>query len=112
MSPSNSAGASRDLAAFTGSKLRPTVWCSRSVLYHGIASSRWGPITAILVSAVFWAALHIQYDAYGIITIALMGLYLGAARFKTGSLPLLILLHAFNNAAGLAEAAFFAQRAT
>jgi membrane protease YdiL (CAAX protease family) len=83
----------------------------RGFLFEGIALSRWGPVAAILISALFWAAPHVQYDLYGVFTIALMGLYLGAVRFKTGSLPMTILLHALNNAAGLAEAAFFAHRA-
>jgi len=84
----------------------------RGFLYHGIASSSWGPLTAILVTAVFWAALHFPFGVYGVVTIALLGLYLGAVRCKTGSLPLTILLHGLNNAVGLAVVAFLAQRAT
>jgi membrane protease YdiL (CAAX protease family) len=65
-------------------------------------------VAAVVTTAVFWAALHLQYDFYGVVTIALMGLYLGAVRQWTGSLPVVMLLHGINNAVGLAEAAYFA----
>jgi len=84
----------------------------RGFLYHGIGSSSWGPVIAIPVSAVFWGALHFPFGVYGVVTISLLGLYLGAARLRTGSLPLMILLHGLNNAVGLAVVAFLAQRAT
>jgi len=83
----------------------------RGFLYQGIAWSRPGPLAAILLSALLWAAPHLQYDLYGVATIALVGLYLGAVRFKTGSLLLTILLHGLMNAAGLAETAFVVHRA-
>ena len=34
----------------------------RGFLYKGIAASRAGPIVAIIVSAIAWAPLHIQYE--------------------------------------------------
>jgi uncharacterized protein len=82
----------------------------RGFLFRGIADSRWGPVGAIVISSAMWAAPHLQYDLYGIATIALIGLYLGAVRYQTGSLPLVMLLHGINNAAGLAEVAYFASR--
>jgi len=83
----------------------------RGFLYEGIAQSRWGPVVAVLVSAVFWAAPHLQYDAYGVVTIALFGLYLGGVRFKTRSLPMTLLLHGLSNAISLAETASIAHGA-
>jgi membrane protease YdiL (CAAX protease family) len=82
----------------------------RGFLYQGIASSRWGPSVAIFISSLFWALPHVQYDLYGVVTIALLGLYLGAVRFTTGSLLTTIMLHAFNNGVSLMETAYFAQR--
>jgi membrane protease YdiL (CAAX protease family) len=65
----------------------------RGFLYKGIAATRAGPATAIIVSAVAWALLHSQYDWYGVVTIVVLGLYLGAVRYQTNSLPLTIVLH-------------------
>ena len=73
----------------------------RGFLYEGIASSAWGPVAAILVSAGFWALLHFSFGAYSVGAIAILGVYLGAVRFITGSLPLTMLLHALNNAGGV-----------
>ena len=76
----------------------------RGFLYTGVASSRWGPGTAIVLSAIVWAAMHLQqYDAHDILFIVLAGLYLGFVRFKTASLPLTMLLHSIANAAATAE---------
>jgi membrane protease YdiL (CAAX protease family) len=69
----------------------------RGFLYKGIAESRAGPIVAILVSSIGFAVLHVQYDLYGIGAVAAMGLYLGAVRYKTGSVWLTMLLHGVAN---------------
>jgi uncharacterized protein len=75
----------------------------RGFLYEGIAASRAGPIGAIAISATAWAMLHLQYDLYGIASIAVAGFYLGAVRYMTGSLFLTMLLHALQNAVGTIE---------
>jgi membrane protease YdiL (CAAX protease family) len=75
----------------------------RGFLYKGIAASQAGPLAAIVFSAGAWALLHLQYDWYGIASIAVIGLYLGAVRLRTGSLLLTVLLHAVQNAVGTAE---------
>jgi membrane protease YdiL (CAAX protease family) len=75
----------------------------RGFLYRGIADSRWGPVAAIVISSTAWALLHVQYDFYGIGTIALMGVYLGVVRFRTSSLLLTMLLHALANSVATAE---------
>jgi membrane protease YdiL (CAAX protease family) len=69
----------------------------RGFLYKGIAASRAGPVVAIIASAVTWALLHVQYDWYGIVSVAAMGVYLGVVRCKAGSVLLTILLHAIAN---------------
>jgi uncharacterized protein len=75
----------------------------RGFLYKGIADSRAGPIVAIITSAVGWATLHFQYDWYGVVTIAVMGLFLGIVRHKTGSLYLTMVLHAIANSVATLE---------
>jgi uncharacterized protein len=75
----------------------------RGFLFKGIAASRAGPIAAIIISAIAWAPLHVQYDWYGVGTIAVMGLFLGVVRHATGSLYLTMLLHAVANAVATLE---------
>jgi membrane protease YdiL (CAAX protease family) len=75
----------------------------RGFLYKGIADSRAGPILAIITSAIAWATLHFQYDWYGVVTIAVMGLFLGIVRHKTGSLYLTMVLHAIANSVATLE---------
>lgn len=60
---------------------------------------------AIVGSSLGWAALHVQYDLYGVGIIVLSGLYLGAVRWRTESLPLCVLLHSVSNAVATAEIA-------
>ena len=75
----------------------------RGFLYKGIAASRAGPITAILLSTVLFAIMHIQYDWYGVLLVAGMGLYLAVVRFGSGSLLLTMLLHGIANVVATAE---------
>ncbi len=75
----------------------------RGFFYRGIAWSRWGPFTAILLSSIAWASMHVQYDIYAIFHIFIMGFYLGEVRRRTNSLPLTILLHAIANIVATTE---------
>jgi membrane protease YdiL (CAAX protease family) len=65
--------------------------------------------TCAVVSAVLWAAIHVQYDFYPIVTIFLMGLLLAAARAKTGSIIPCFAMHALGNAIATVETALFAE---
>jgi membrane protease YdiL (CAAX protease family) len=69
----------------------------RGFLYKGIAASRAGPVVAIIASAVAWALMHVQYDWYGIVSVAAIGVYLGVVRYKAASVLLTMLLHAIAN---------------
>lgn len=75
----------------------------RGFLFHGIAESTWGRVPAILITSLLWAVVHVQYDAFAIATIFVMGLYQGAVRSRFGSVPLTILLHAIANAVATIE---------
>ena len=66
----------------------------RGFLFKGFESSFMGPIGAVLVTAGLWAVIHLQYDAYGMASIFLFGLLLGAARVFTASLLVPLGLHA------------------
>jgi membrane protease YdiL (CAAX protease family) len=64
----------------------------RGFLFVGLKQSRLGTIGTIVLTALAWALLHIQYDAYGMTTILVLGIILGIVRVKTNSLwgPLII----------------------
>jgi membrane protease YdiL (CAAX protease family) len=78
----------------------------RGFLFEGILHSRLGAIGAIVFTALAWALIHLQYDAYGIATILASGLLLGYARLRTGSLFVTIFLHALMNLIATVETAW------
>jgi len=77
----------------------------RGFIITGLASSFTGPIGAIVLSAVIWSVIHLQYDLYGIITIFITGVILGVARLKTDSVLLCIGMHASINLIACIQAA-------
>lgn len=83
----------------------------RGFLFRGIEASRLGPLGAVLITAVCWSILHIQYNLLGIATIFLFGLILGVARRRTGSLYVCIAMHALNNLVATVETAIVVARA-
>jgi membrane protease YdiL (CAAX protease family) len=78
----------------------------RGFLYRGFASSFMGPWGAIVLTAALWAAVHSQYDLWGIGTIFLMGLLLGFARATSRSVLVPVAMHAFANVVATIEAIF------
>lgn len=69
----------------------------RGFLFRGWKESRLGAWGTILLTALLWAAIHVQYDLYGIATILVAGIFLGWARLKTGSVWVCTVLHAVMN---------------
>ena len=69
----------------------------RGFLFRGLAHSKLGVVGAILVTAVVWAAIHLQYGAYEITQIFVLGILLGIARHRTGSLVVPLAIHAAVN---------------
>jgi membrane protease YdiL (CAAX protease family) len=105
-------------AAFATAKPAWTIWIAmiiaaplseetffRGFLFKGFESSFMKPIGAILLTALIWAAIHLQYDLYGMGTIFFTGLLFGAARLSSGSLLVPLCLHAFSNLVATIEAA-------
>ena len=78
----------------------------RGFLHKGLANSFLKPTGAVITTAIAWALIHLQYDLYGIATIAVAGLLLGAARVYTRSLITPIVLHAFMNVVATTQAAY------
>lgn len=77
----------------------------RGFVLTGFAASALGARSAVVLTAAAFAAMHVQYDAYDVGQVFVMGLLLGAARTATGSLFVPLTLHALANLIGLAEAA-------
>ena len=77
----------------------------RGFLFEGFQSSFLGTVGTVVVTAGLWAVIHVQYDAYGIVSIFCLGLLLGAARAHTSSLLVPLGLHSATNLVATIEAA-------
>ncbi|MHC4927444.1 MAG: lysostaphin resistance A-like protein, partial [Planctomycetota bacterium] len=69
----------------------------RGFMFEGLQATRLGPVGATIITSLLWAVVHMQYDWYGITSIFFGGLILGAARVKTRSVLLPMLMHAVQN---------------
>ncbi|QUY42388.1 CPBP family intramembrane glutamic endopeptidase [Acaryochloris marina] len=69
----------------------------RGFLFHGLQSSRLGSGGAIVITAVGWAILHVQYGPLVISQIVCFGLLFGVARWQTHSLFVPLSMHCLNN---------------
>lgn len=69
----------------------------RGFLFRGFALSILGPAGAIVLTALTWALFHLQYDHLQMGFIFLVGILLGMARYKTGSILLTSGLHGLMN---------------
>ncbi len=77
----------------------------RGFLLEGLRHSIIGNLGAVVITAVIWAVIHIQYEMFEVVAIFLIGLILGYARIKTDSLYTPIILHALMNLAATAQIA-------
>jgi membrane protease YdiL (CAAX protease family) len=82
----------------------------RGFLFEGVRASRLGSPGAVALTALAWALLHVQYDAFDDAMIFVLGVFLGVARLRTGSTRVTCALHALWNLAATAEVALFLQR--
>ncbi len=73
----------------------------RGFVFVGLAGSKIGAPGAIILTALTWALLHVQYDIYGMGSILVLGIVFGIVRHRTGSLWSTLLLHALWNLAAL-----------
>lgn len=88
-------------------------WLCRGVVLRGLLK-KVGPAWAIIISALFFAAIHM--NLWQAIPAFIMGLVFGYVYYKTGSLKLTMLMHCVNNTLsvavsripGLEDAEFFA----
>lgn len=78
----------------------------RGFLFAGLQHSWLSHHGAIVFSALLFAVIHLQYDWPEMIVVFLLGIMLGVARWRSGSLYVPILLHATNNLAAMINVAY------
>lgn len=76
----------------------------RGFLFKGLAPALKSS-GAVVVSAALWAAIHLQYDTFGMTTVLILGLLLGLARVRTRSLVTPWAMHALVNIVACMQAA-------
>ncbi|MGH9465195.1 MAG: lysostaphin resistance A-like protein, partial [Thermoanaerobaculia bacterium] len=75
----------------------------RGFFFAGLVRSRFGPTLAIVLPAVVWTLLHLQYDAFDLSFVLVLGLVLGLARWRSGSLATCFVAHGFVNLVAMLE---------
>lgn len=74
----------------------------RGFMFKGISLSRIGSVGAILFTTLAWVVIHMfQYSWKECSALFILGLILGAARLKTGSVVAPLVLHMVNNCVAL-----------
>lgn len=79
----------------------------RGFLFRGLSGSRLGPWGAIVFSALVWALIHTQYELFYVGMIFIGGLFIGYARWRTGSVLLAFVIHGVWNLVALTETALW-----
>jgi len=69
----------------------------RGFLFRGWVRSERSAIPGILVISLLFAAIHVQYDWFGMLQVFFIGLLLAIARWRSGSTLLTILMHVLTN---------------
>lgn len=75
----------------------------RGFLFRGWLRSSRDAWPVIVISALIWALMHVQYDLYVIFWVFASGVLLGWLRWASGSTLLTILLHALINLEAMLE---------
>ena len=70
-------------------------WLCRGMILRGLLARRMKPALAIIVSALFFAFIHL--NPWQAIPAFIIGCLMGYVYFKTGSLKLTMLMHCVNN---------------
>ena len=69
----------------------------RGFIFEGLKNSPMGVNGAILLSAVWWAGMHTNYNLGGLVVILVFGIILGLARARFNSILLPIAMHGIYN---------------
>ncbi len=77
------------------------IWI-RGFMYKGFINSGLGIVGTFVVTSMFWAVQHIQYQLFGIAIIFAFGILLAYVRFRSKSIWPPVVMHAVNNIVALA----------
>jgi membrane protease YdiL (CAAX protease family) len=77
----------------------------RGFLFRGWAASPLGVTGTIVLTSAVWAAIHVQYDWYGMVQVFCLGLLFGWVRARSGSTLLTMMMHSVCNIAATVETA-------
>jgi membrane protease YdiL (CAAX protease family) len=77
----------------------------RGFLFRGWAASPLGVTGTIILTSAVWAAIHVQYDWFGIVQVFCLGLLFGWVRARSGSTLLTMMMHSVCNIAATVETA-------
>lgn len=80
----------------------------RGFLLPGYAASKLGPIGAIALTSIAWAAMHIQYETFYVVQIFILGCVFGWLRLRSGSTTLTLILHGIVNFVAILQTVYFA----
>lgn len=83
----------------------------RGFLLQGFKESRLGSVGAVLVTALLFASVHIQYDLFDMGSIVAAGVLLGVVRLKSRSLWTCIGMHSLNNVIATVEVVLYLRSA-
>jgi uncharacterized protein len=75
----------------------------RGFMFRGFVHEPRDALPAILVIALIWSMLHVQYDWFAAAQLFLIGMLLGVVRWRSGSTTLVILLHMLLNLESMVE---------
>ena len=80
----------------------------RGFLLPGYAASKLGPIGAVALTSIAWAAMHVQYETFYVVQIFILGCAFGWLRLRSGSTLLTLILHGTVNAVAILQTVYFA----
>jgi membrane protease YdiL (CAAX protease family) len=96
--------------AYQTARVKPLLWFAvivlapvaeevffRGFLFKGLEASAVGGVGAVLLTSLAWAAIHLQYDLFNILTLFTLGILLGLFRLRTGSMVPALLMHVLQN---------------
>ncbi len=75
----------------------------RGFMFRGFVHEPRDALPGILVIALIWSMLHVQYDWFGTSQVFAIGVLFGFVRWRTGSTTLVILLHMLLNLESVVE---------
>ena len=79
----------------------------RGFMISGLQRGFIGPVGAVTLSSLLWAAMHVQYGIFDIAFIFMLGCLLGASRLLTGSIYPAIVAHVSINFLSYSGAAIY-----